>query len=112
VSVYVDEMLIGATVPFGARVIRGQWSRLLADSSLELMLFADRLGGLRREWLREAGTPSEHYEVTPSTRRRAVVLGAVPISLHEASLLIRAKRSGTRFDLSVVRGNAPWIEHP
>lgn len=50
-----------------------QACHLMADSEQELHTFAQRLG-LRRAWFQPRSHP--HYDLTPSKRRRATVLGA------------------------------------
>ena len=80
VTVYVDNL----RVPTRVGRITARWSHLLADTDDELHAFAARLG-LRRAWAQYHGTPKSHYDVTDTKRRQAIALGAVPITLHQAS---------------------------
>jgi len=98
-SVYVDDMYRAARV--GG--IRGRWSHLFADDSIELTTFAEELG-LKPGWIQHAGTIREHYDLTASVRLAALRLGAVAIRYpHETGALIGARRAGVRFDLTAHR---------
>lgn len=85
-TVYVDDYAAPATV--NGR--KGRWSHLIADSSAELTAFAAVLG-LASHWVQYPGTFREHFDVTESVKRRAIQMGAVPIGLHEAGLLMLAR---------------------
>lgn len=93
-SVYVDDMRRPAR-PAGYRG-RGtpRWSHLFADSPAELRSFAIRLG-LSPSWLQHAGTHREHYDVTDTVRKRALQLGAAPITYPRgvADLMERRRRA-------------------
>lgn len=100
-TVYVDDMHRREANSRYAYTRR--WSHLLADTSTELRAMAGRLG-LSDNWLQHAGTPREHYDVTDSFRRHAIILGAVQISyLRETPALTIAKRHGVPFDLAGLR---------
>jgi hypothetical protein len=96
VTVYVDDMQLPARV---GRV-EGVWSHLLSDlpgdeGQRELVAFAERLG-LDRAWLQNAGTATEHFDITEPTRQRALLAGAVPIRYGRAvAALTMAKRAHT-----------------
>lgn len=77
-AVYVDDFQLEAVVNGKNR----RWSHLIADSSDELKTFARRLG-LSADWIQKRGTRSEHFDVTDSMRRKAIALGAEPISYFE-----------------------------
>lgn len=65
----------------------GWVSHLYADTAEELHEFAARLG-LKREWCSDHTQPGSkllHYDLNPSKRTRAVVLGAIEVS-HEHKL--------------------------
>jgi len=89
-AVYVDDMRRHATVGN----LRARWSHLMADTDDELHAFATRLG-LRRSWAQYPGTPKAHYDLTDSVRRRAMHLGAIPISYggEESITLMRRRRA-------------------
>lgn len=95
--VYVDNMLMAAEVPNGAKTVKGRWSHLTADTTEELHAFAKKLG-LRRSWFQPAKTipdneytrakcpdligqtrpgSRDHYDVTERVRAKAIALGAV-----------------------------------
>lgn len=71
VSVYVDEPFVES---------RGKrWAHLTADSAEELHAFAEGLGLLRQSFQTTPGKPwKDHYDVTESTRERAILKGAIP----------------------------------
>lgn len=93
--VYVDDMLMSATVDNGGRGVKGKWSHLTATTEEELHAFAAQLG-LRRSWFqpaklfpdnaynRERGQVGAmrsrfHYDVVERVRQKAIALGAVPL---------------------------------
>ena len=43
-AVYVDDLSLHADVPDGAKVVRGRWSHLFADTEDELRAFAASMG--------------------------------------------------------------------
>jgi hypothetical protein len=77
-TVYVDDMLMKATVPNGNRKVTGRWSHMVADTEEELMEFAKKLG-LKASWVQYPGTPKVHFDVVESKRREAIQKGAVPV---------------------------------
>ncbi len=89
VSVYVDEPFVES---------RGQrWSHLTADSVDELHAFAKRLGLLRQSFQTTPGKPwKDHYDLTESTRERAVRMGAIPESAKGGVARRREARRETR----------------
>lgn len=98
-GVYVDDMRRRARV--GKTV--GRWSHLVADHSDELHAFAARLG-LKREWVQDPGTATEHYDVTDRVRAEALALGAVPVSyLRQMGRFITAKRQRLTEELETDR---------
>lgn len=81
-TVYVDDMRKAATVGR----IRARWSHLIADERDELHAFAVRLG-LKRSWFQDHPT-RWHYDVTDSIRRRAIAMGAKPITYMETGRIL------------------------
>jgi hypothetical protein len=77
-TVYVDNMRRRADVPNGARVVRGRWSHMVADTHEELVEMADKLG-LKQTWIQCEGTWKEHFDVTETKRAAAFKLGAVEL---------------------------------
>ena len=88
-AVYVDEPV------FAWRGRR--WCHLLADSAEELHAFAADLG-LRRAWFQT--TPDrpwkDHYDLPEDVRPRAVALGALELSFHDAARLVARRRAAAR----------------
>lgn len=88
-AVYVDDWRQRATVgPVTAR-----WSHLTADTTEELHRFAAALG-LRRAWFQGHRDPlRHHYDVTDDGRRRAIALGAQPVTWRQAARARRRRRA-------------------
>lgn len=85
VTVYVDTM----RAPYrGMRM-----SHMVADSTVELIAMADRIGVARR-WLQCAGTYREHFDVCESKRAAALQAGAVEISERELGAILVRRRRG------------------
>jgi hypothetical protein len=82
--VYVDDMLLSASV--GS--LRAKWSHMVADTTSELHVMADALG-LKRSWFQSPSAHGWHwhYDLVASKRKRALALGALPISVREAAQL-------------------------
>jgi hypothetical protein len=92
VTVYVDSMRMPARVGR----IQANWSHLTADTTEELLAFAEKLG-LRASWIQNPGhTWKEHFDVTDTKRALAIRLGAQPITMREASVLWAAKREAAQ----------------
>lgn len=89
-AVYVDDMRMAATIGR----LNARWSHLMADTEEELHEFAARLG-LPRRTAQFPGTWKSHYDVTDSTRERAMELGAIVIGYRsiQAVALLRRKRA-------------------
>lgn len=88
-TVYVDNMKLNA------KLFRwnGTWSNLYADTTNELIDFADELG-LSRASMIDEGYVTERFIINALRRREALRLGAVPISYDGAARykLLRRKR--------------------
>lgn len=56
---------------------------MTADTTAELVAMA-RAIGLNVKWIQHAGRPTEHFDLTPNMRQRAVTLGAVQETRREA----------------------------
>jgi hypothetical protein len=84
VTVYVDDMRMEAQVGN----IKARWSHLFAglyDPVEELHELAAAIG-LRRAWFQgppKHPWPGQHYDVTDTLRRKAIKVGAVPVSWHD-----------------------------
>lgn len=84
-GVYVDEPIYER---YGLR-----WCHLTADSVEELHGFAARLGLKRSRFQTKPSRPwVDHYDVTENTRREAVALGAVEITIRELGAQLARKR--------------------
>lgn len=82
-SVYVDDMR--------ARYRRMIMCHMIADTTIELLLMADKIGVPRR-WIQKAGKAGEHFDIALSKRARAVQLGAVGVTSRELVRMIRDRR--------------------
>lgn len=88
-AVYVDDMQLPATVAN----VRGNWSHMWADTEGELLTFAERLG-LKPSWIQRGSLV--HFDVVDTKRREAIKLGAIPLSVVEATANRRAMRERDR----------------
>ena len=92
-TVYVDDWRQRATVR--DRVDR--WSHLLADEPEELHAMAAALGIPRRGYQEHRRSAAlNHYDLPESLRRRAIDLGAVPVTWREMARLAREWRRRRR----------------
>ena len=67
-------------------------SHLVADTALELRDMARQLG-LPLKHIQKAGTASEHLDVSDAYRKKAIELGAHPVSSYEIVAIILRKRA-------------------
>ena len=86
-TVYVDNL----RAPFGRMLM----SHMLADTSAELETMA-RTIGLKPEWIQDAGTHREHYDVSVRHRELAIAHGAQAVGVRVLGSLIRDKRELAR----------------
>ena len=77
-SVYVDNMQ--RTAVLGC--VRSLYSNLSADSRAELLDFVRRLG-LKANTGQHWDSPLYHFVITEGMRKRAIELGAIPVSSYE-----------------------------
>ena len=93
-TVYVDNMKLRA------KLFRwnGTWSNLYADTTRELIDFADEIG-LSRASMVDEGYTTERFIINALRRREALRLGAVPISYDGAARykLLRRKRESSKW---------------
>ena len=88
-TVYVDDWRQRATV----RDRADRWSHLLADDPGELHAMAAALGIPRRAYQQHRRSAAlNHYDLPESLRRRAIELGAVPVTWREMARLAREWR--------------------
>jgi len=87
-TVYVDWP---EPVVEGSAWAYGYACHMMADSTEELLTAADTIG-LKGEWIQREGTPTEHFDLTPSKRCRAVVQGAAAVTTRELALIASRKR--------------------
>ena len=92
-AVYVDDFRTPAKVAGQRWTMR--WSHLGADTDAEFHAFAARLG-LRREWFQDEDGRFPHYDVTDSTRNRAIALGAEQVDPYEFVARQQAKHDAAR----------------
>lgn len=84
-AVYVDDQ----RNPVGLMIM----CHMLADTTNELLVMADRIG-ISRRWIQKAGTPHEHFDIARVSRAKAVEAGAVEVTRHEVAAIIKARREG------------------
>ena len=82
-AVYVDDM----RAPYRGMIM----CHMVADTTVELLDIADRIG-VQRRWLQKAGTPQEHFDISMSKRALAVAAGAREVKRRELGRILRAKR--------------------
>src|SRR6201996_4578124 len=88
-TVYVDDWRQRATV----RGRTDRWSHLLADDPDELHAMAAALGIPRRGYQQHRRSAAlNHYDLPETLRRRAIALGAVPVTWRQMARLTRAWR--------------------
>ena len=85
--VYVDDMCDTHLGAFG----RMKMSHMIADTTEELLVMADRIG-VARKWIQHPGTDREHFDIAKSKRALAVQHGAVEITMREAAQMVQARR--------------------
>lgn len=78
-AVYVDDMQ--------AEFHGMKMSHMLASSDEELHEMARAIGVDRRHWQSPEKTSGSHYDICQSMKKRALRLGATPITLREAALM-------------------------
>lgn len=72
--IYIDDF----NAPFG----RMTMCHMIADSTEELLLMADKIG-VQRKWIQEKGTPREHFDICLSMKKKAIAYGAKEIGMRE-----------------------------
>ena len=87
-TVYVDDMYLYPMGQFG----RMKMSHLIADTDIELHAMALQIGVARRWWQSPEKTSGSHYDIAMSMRTRALLLGAVSITLRECSAMNARRR--------------------
>lgn len=87
-TVFVDDMNMRARVANGAKTVDAVWCHMTADTSEELLEMAEKIG-LNPRWIQYPGTWKEHFDVTASRRRKAVLLGAVEVSWRDRARAAR-----------------------
>ena len=92
-TVYVDDMYLYPMGRFG----RMKMSHMQADTTEELHDMAASIG-LRRHWFQNEGQGRwrEHYDVSIGRRKRAIALGAKPVSMWELAEISRRWREEDR----------------
>lgn len=73
---------------------------MTADTRAELFAMVDRIG-VDRKHLQNAGTPTEHFDISRSKRAEAVKAGAVEITTRTVGWIVIARRQNL----------SAWIAH-
>lgn len=82
-AVYVDN--------YGASFGRMLMCHMMADTTDELLLMADRIG-VQRKWIQKAGTYREHFDICLSKRTMSLAEGAIELSPMGLVRKMREKR--------------------
>ena len=72
--VYIDNMNAGYR-----RMIM---CHMMADTTEELLDMASKIG-VNTKWIQYPGTPDEHFDVCLSMKKKAIALGAIPVTMRE-----------------------------
>ena len=83
-SVFVDDM----QAPFGRMVM----CHMIADTRAELLEMADQIG-VARKWIQQRGRAGEHFDICKKMRAKAVMKGAVEITMLELAEKTFGRRS-------------------
>ena len=67
---------------------------MIADSTEELLAMVDLIG-VKREYIQDAGTYREHFDIALSKKKLALKNGAKLITTRELGDILRAKKGGT-----------------
>ena len=65
---------------------------MIADSSFELDEMAETLG-LKQHWKQKPFEPDEHFDITWTIRKHAIILGAIPITQRQLAEKIAKRRT-------------------
>lgn len=95
-AVYVDDMY---KHPVG-RLGQMKMSHMIADTTEELLAMADKIG-VNRKWLQSAGDPDEHFDIALTKRTRAVLHGAIQITMRQAARMVAHRRTTGSLGLAV-----------
>ena len=83
-SVYIDNARMG----YGSM----RMCHMLADSSAELLLMADKIG-VQRKWIQCAGTWREHFDICLTKRSLALSNGAIEKTQRELALIRNSRKT-------------------
>jgi hypothetical protein len=86
-AVYVDDM----RKPVRLNRFTANWSHMYADTPEELADIAVKLE-LKTSWLQYAGTWKEHYDVTDTTRTKALALGVISVTYRQTGIFMSNRR--------------------
>jgi ribosomal protein L16 Arg81 hydroxylase len=76
---------------------------MIADSSAELLAMAAKIN-LDAKWLQNAGSPTEHFDLSLSYKRKALAAGAVLKTQRQLAFITREKRN-----LILLKSSAPLL---
>lgn len=94
-SVYIDNF----NAPFGRMIM----CHMVADSTEELLQMADTIG-VQRKWIQDAGTYSEHFDVSLGCKKKAIAAGAIEITPREFAIFCN-KRGGPFMNKEKITNN-------
>lgn len=82
--VYIDN--------FNAKFGRMTMCHMVADTSLELLQMAEKIG-VNKKWIQHPGTYEEHFDICLSMKKKAILLGAKEINFREYAIFVRNRFS-------------------
>lgn len=83
-SVYIDD----AFIPYGRMLM----CHMIADTRVELLSMADRIGVARR-WIQHEGKAREHFDVAKNARMIAIAVGAIAIDGRRLARMLQQRKA-------------------
>jgi hypothetical protein len=71
---------------------------MIADTTEELMMMADKIG-VGRKWIQYPGTANEHFDVCLSAKKKAITFGAIEINMRDYARMVNERQAIGKFDL-------------
>ncbi len=86
-AVYVDNF----NAPFRGMVM----CHLIADTQKELFEFVDKIG-VQRKWVQHYNTFEEHFDISLTKKKEALLQGAVHINFRQYAIMINERKKHLR----------------
>jgi len=81
--VYIDNF----DAPFGRMIM----CHMIADTTEELLEMADKIG-VQKKWIQDAGTYSEHFDVSKGCKKKAIEFGAKEIGFRDFARMCNERK--------------------